>query len=216
MSRSQPEGYLAVPNSGQGPGVLVLHAWWGLNNTIKSVCDRLAQAGFTPYAPDLYHGRIAQTIEEAKSLSGAAEIEPIKADITAAVNFLSQQAATTDGKLGVIGFSFGAYFALELAVDMPERIQAVTLFYGTGDAGCAGSQAAYLGHFAAQDDYEPAEFVDQLEASLRAAGRPVTFHRYPDVGHWFFEQDRPDAYNQAAAELAWDRTVAFLKDTLPR
>ena len=214
MPHSQPEGYLAVPNSGQGTAVLVLHAWWGLNDTIKSVCDRLAQEGFTAYAPDLYHGRIAQTIEEAERLSGAAEAEPIKADIAAAVDFLSQQAATADDKLGVIGFSFGAYFALELAVDMPERIRAVTLFYGTGEADCAGSQAAYLGHFAAQDDYEPAEFVDQLEASLKVAGRPVTFHRYQDVGHWFFEPDRPDAYNQAAAQLAWERTVVFLKDTL--
>jgi carboxymethylenebutenolidase len=211
MRRSQPKGYLAIPHSGQGPAVLVLHAWWGLNDTIKEVCDRLAQEGFTAYAPDLYHGRMAQTIEEAESLSGEAEAEPIKADIAAAVDFLRRQAETADGKLGVIGFSFGAYFALELAADMPERIRAVTLFYGTGEADCAKSQTAYLGHFAAQDDYEPAEFVDQLEASLRAAGRPVTFHRYPDVGHWFFEPDRPDAYNQAAAELAWERTVVFLK-----
>ncbi|MCL4869061.1 MAG: dienelactone hydrolase family protein [Anaerolineae bacterium] len=211
MLHTQPEGYFAAPPTGHGPGVLVLHAWWGLNDTIKNVCDRLAQAGFTAYAPDLYHGRIAQTIAEAETLSGAAEVEPIKADIAAAVAFLSQQATPAGGQLSVIGFSFGAYFALELAADMPERIRAVTLFYGTGEAAAARSQAAYLGHFAAQDDYEPAEFVDQLEASLQAAGRPVTFHRYPDVDHWFFEPDRTDAYNQAAAELAWERTVAFLK-----
>lgn len=211
MSHFQPNGYLAVPNAGQGAGVLILHAWWGLNDTIKRFCDRLAQEGFVAYAPDLYHGRIAQTIEEAESLSGAAEVEPIKTDIAAAVVFLSQQAATADDKLSVIGFSFGAYFALELAADMPERIRAVTLFYGTGEADVARSQAAYLGHFAEQDDYEPTEFVNQLEASLKAAGRPVTFHRYPDVDHWFFEPDRPDAYNQAAAELAWERTITFLK-----
>jgi carboxymethylenebutenolidase len=213
MARSQPEGYLAVPDDGQGTAVLVLHAWWGLNETIKGVCDRLAQEGFVAYAPDLYHGRIAQTIAAAESLSGQAEIEPIKADIAAAVAFLSQQATPAGGKLSVIGFSFGAYFALALAVDRPERIHTVTLFYGTGEAAAAGSQAAYLGHFAAEDEYEPAEFVDQLEASLKAAGRPATFYRYPGVGHWFFEPDRPDAYNQAAAELAWERTVAFLKET---
>jgi carboxymethylenebutenolidase len=211
MLNTQPEGYFAAPPTGQGPGILVLHAWWGLNDAIKGVCDRLAQEGFTAYAPDLYHGRIARTIEEAESLSGEAEIEPIKADIAAAVAFLSKQAAPVGGKLGVIGFSFGAYFALELAVDMPERIRAVTLFYGTGEDDHTGSEAAYLGHFATDDEYEPAEVVDGLESSLKAAGRPVTIYRYEGVGHWFFEPDRPDAYNQAAAELAWERTIAFFK-----
>jgi carboxymethylenebutenolidase len=69
MQSSQPEGYLAVSASGEGPGVLVLHAWWGLNDTMKEVCDRLARQGFIAYAPDLYHGKLASTIEEAEVLS---------------------------------------------------------------------------------------------------------------------------------------------------
>lgn len=213
MLHTQPEGYLAIPDTGQGPGVLVLHAWWGLNETIKGVCDRLAQEGFVAFAPDLYHGQVAATIAEAERLSGQAEAGPIKADITAAIDLLCQHTAPVDCKLGVVGFSFGAYFALELAVDEPDRIRAVVLFYGTGEDDHTGSQAAYLGHFAADDDYEPTEVVAGLEASLKAAGRPVTVYRYEGVGHWFFEPDRTDAYHQAAAELAWERTIAFLKET---
>ena len=72
-------------------------------------------------------------------------------------------------------------------------------------------QAAYLGHFAEKDEFEPQSNVDLLEAALRRAGRPMTFHHYADAGHWFFEPDRSEAYNPAAASLAWDRTLAFLK-----
>jgi carboxymethylenebutenolidase len=87
----------------------------------------------------------------------------------------------------------------------------VVLFYGTGGGDFSSSKAAYLGHFAENDEYEPQANVDELEASLKSAGRPVTFHRYSGAGHWFFEPDRPQAYHPAAASLAWDRTLAFLR-----
>jgi carboxymethylenebutenolidase len=95
----------------------------------------------------------------------------------------------------------------------PPPIRSVVLFYGTGPADFSSSQAAYLGHFAENDPYEPQANVDWLEESLKSAGRPVTFYRYPGAGHWFFEPDRNDAYDPAAASLAWDRTLAFLKDS---
>jgi carboxymethylenebutenolidase len=89
------------------------------------------------------------------------------------------------------------------------------LFYGTGDGDYSTSHASYLGHFAADDPFEPPANVDALEAALKAAGRPVTFYRYPGVGHWFFEPDRADAYDEAAAALAWQRTLSFLKPATP-
>jgi carboxymethylenebutenolidase len=116
--------------------------------------------------------------------------------------------------LGVVGFSLGAYFALGLARERPQQIGAVVLFYGTRPGDDTSARAAYLGHFAETDEFEPAASVEQLEQQLRQAHRPVTFYTYPATGHWFFEQDRPDAYNPAAAELAWQRTVAFLRSTL--
>jgi carboxymethylenebutenolidase len=114
----------------------------------------------------------------------------------------------------VVAFSLGGYYALHLTDSDPELVDAVVLFYGT-DGAVGGdyknTKAAYLGHFAENDPYETQSNVDTLEATLKRAGRPVTFYRYEGVGHWFFEPDRPDAYNEAAARLAWERTLDFLK-----
>jgi len=214
MLNSQFQGYLAIPEGGQGPGVLVLHPWWGLNDTMKRVCDRLAGEGFIACAPDLYHEQLAVTIEEAELLSSKLDPEQAKAGIAEAVKLLWERARPEGQGLGVLGFSLGAFYALGLSENEPERIRAVALFYGTGSRDSRRSKAAYLGHFAENDDFEPATEVDGLETALRAAGHPVTFYRYEGVGHWFFEPDRPDAYNQPAAQLAWERTVSFLRNTL--
>lgn len=213
MTFSQPNGYLALPPTGQGPGVLVLHAWWGLNDTIKAFCTRLAEAGFVAFAPDLYHGQVADTIANAEALANALDANHLqaRAEIAEAVTFLNKRVKQPDRGLAVIGFSLGAFYALDLAATHPKHIHSVVLFYGTGPADFSSSKAAYLGHFAENDPYEPQANVDWLEESLKNTGRPVTFYRYPGVGHWFFEPDRSDAYDPAAASLAWDRTLAFLK-----
>lgn len=213
MPHAQPEGFLAVPSGGKGPGVLVLHAWWGLNDTMKAVCTRLAESGFVAFAPDLYHGKVADTIPGAEALGQALDADHLraKAEIAEATRFLHERAGQADRGLAVIGFSLGAYYALDLAAADPEHIRSVVLFYGTGGGDFSSSRAAYLGHFAKNDEFEPQSNVDELEELLRREGRPVTFYRYPGTGHWFFEPDRPQAYNEAAASLAWDRTLAFLK-----
>ena len=217
MALTQPDGYLALPPAGTGSGVLVLHAWWGLNDTIKAFCDRLAQAGFVAFAPDLYHGQVADTIAGAEVLGKALDAKYLqaKAEIAAATQFLHDKVGQTDSGLAVIGFSLGAYYALDLSNADPDHIRSVVVFYGTGAEDFSNSQAAYLGHFAGNDPFEPPANVDALEESLKHAGRLVTFHRYPGTGHWFFEPDRVDAYNPAAASLAWDRTLAFLKRSAP-
>jgi len=213
MIHSQPEGFLAIPRVGKGPGVLVLHAWWGLNDTIKAFCTRLSDSGFMAFAPDLYHGKIADTIANAEKLSTALDADQTKvsADIAEAKKFLFEHPGQTSSDLAVIGFSLGAYFALDLAATSPEKIRSVVVFYGTGPADYSRSKAAFLGHFAEKDEYESQSNVDILEAALRKAGRPVTLFQYAGTGHWFFEPDRVQAYNQEAANLAWDRTLAFLK-----
>ena len=211
MTTTQPDGYLALPDNGSGRPVLVLHAWWGLNDTIKALCDRLAEAGFVAFAPDLYHGRLADTIEGAKALSGALDEGRAWSDIAEAVAFLDQRSGRPGNDLAVLGFSMGAYFALALSNKDPEHVRSVVVFYGTGPDEFGRSQAAYLGHFAGNDPYEPLESVKSTEEALRRAGRPVTIHTYPGTGHWFFEPDRADAYDPAAAELAWERTLAFLR-----
>jgi carboxymethylenebutenolidase len=213
MTQSQPEGFFAAPPTGKGPGVLVLHAWWGLNDTRKAVCTQLAESGFVAFAPDLYHGKVADNIADAETLGKALDANHLqaKAEIADATKFLNERVEQTHRGLAVIGFSLGAYYALDLSNADPEHIRSVVIFYGTGADDFSNSRADYLGHFAENDEFEPQSNVDSLEESLKLAGRPVTFHVYSGTGHWFFEPDRPQAYNPAAASLAWDRTLAFLK-----
>lgn len=213
MQQIPSDGYLALPPAGAGRLVLVLHAWWGLNDALKAFCNRLAEAGFVAFAPDLYHGQVADTIPGAEILRDALfeNFDQARVEVKEAAVFLNDHFGHT-GSLAVIGFSLGAFFALELSVAAPELIRSVVVFYGTrpGDDYPA-AHAAYLGHFAESDDFEPQSEVNRLEQALRDAGRPVAFYQYPGVGHWFFEPDRLPAYNPAAANLAWERTLAFLQ-----
>jgi carboxymethylenebutenolidase len=211
MPQPHPKGFLVVPSAGKGSPVLVLHAWWGLNESMKAFCARLAESGFVAFAPDLYHGQLAETIAGAEALSKALDADQARSDIADASRVLSERARGADDGLAVIGFSLGAFFALELSVADPEHVRSVVVFYGTRPGDYSGSRAAYLGHFAETDEFEPKADVDRLEAALRTAGRPVSFYRYPGTGHWFFEPDRAHAFDQAAASLAWDRTLAFLR-----
>jgi carboxymethylenebutenolidase len=213
MTYSQPQGFLAVPSTGKGSGVLVLHAWWGLNDTIKALCTRLAEAGFTAFAPDLYHGKVAKTIPDAEALSKAldANFSQARAEVAEATQFLSERVGSTDRGLAAIGFSLGASYALDISNTAPESISSVVVFYGSWVEDLSHSRAAYLGHFAENDPFEPQAGVDKLEAYIRRIERPVTFYRYPGTAHWFFEPDRPE-YNKAAADLAWERTLTFLQE----
>ena len=114
----------------------------------------------------------------------------------------------------MIGFSLGAYWALLLSQARPDDVAAVVTVYGTDDGDYGTARAAYLGHFAEHDEYEPLEAVRALEEKIRAAGREVTFHVYPGAGHWFVEPGQPRRRRPAAAELVWERTLAFLRAKL--
>lgn len=208
-------GYLAVPMNGGGPGVLVLHAWWGLNPFFKNFCDRLAEAGFVAFAPDLFGGKTATTIDEAQALVDARDDAAMAAIADGGLAFLRAHAATRSAAVGALGFSLGAGWAVALAAEQPDAIAAVTLFYGCADGDFASARAAFLGHFAETDSWEPLEYVRQMEAALRAAGRDTTIHIYPNVQHWFLETDRPE-YDEDAATLAWQRTLEFLRSRLSK
>ncbi len=213
MTTSQGH-YLALPTSGKGAGVLVLHAWWGLNDFFRGVTDRLSQEGFVALAPDLFSGRVARTVEEAEQLtSGLDEEKDIPPMVLGAFEELRNHPAVTGKWLAAVGFSFGAFWARWLAQERPDSIRAVIIFYGNG-WNVQPSNAAYLGHFAEADPYLPDDDKKELENSLRSMGRPTTFYTYRGTGHWFMETDRPEAYNAQAAQLAWQRTVAFLHEHL--
>lgn len=216
MSFAQPDGYLAMPtrnNGSKGNPVLVLHAWWGLNDTIKKLCDRLAENGYVAFAPDLYHGKVTDQIDQAEALANELQPKetPTRAELAEAVAYLRQQAGSGAEGVAVVGFSLGANYALDLSVNAADDIRTVVVFYGTCAADFSKAKAEYQGHFAEHDPFEPPESVKWLEGVLKEAGRTVTFYQYEGTGHWFFEPDRTQAYNQAAANLAWERMLAFLK-----
>jgi carboxymethylenebutenolidase len=208
-------GFLTIPASGNGPGVIVLHAWWGLNDFFKTLCLRLANAGFVALAPDLYHGAVATTIAEAKQLRSKVDRDRVNKEMSAAVAYCGQHPAVQGKSLGVVGFSLGAHWALWLADHHPKSLGAVVLYYGTSVGRFTRTNAAFLGHFAEHDTWGASgQSVQALEMRLRSAGRDTSFHIYPGTQHWFAEEDRLDAYNREAAQLAWERSIEFLKSHL--
>lgn len=211
MSPTQPEGYFPTSKNNHGRKILVLHAWLGLNDTIKSFCDQLVEEGFTVYAPDLYHGKLTDEIETAEIYSNGLSLDQARVDMDEALNLLQDQTPPSNGGIAVIGFSLGAFLALDLSTIHPDIISKVVVYYGTGPDDYTNAKASYLGHFAEFDVFEPQANVHELETALRKSNRPYTFYQYPDTGHWFCEPDRTDVYNAKAATLAWERTLEFLR-----
>ena len=195
-------GYLALPERGSSLGVLVLHAWWGLNATFQGFCDRLAAAGFVALAPDLYGaGQLADTVADAEALVKTFDFEAASARAGAQ-------------RVGVLGCSLGASLALNLSAERPDAIAAVVAYYDAYGRDYSAASAAYLVHLAEVDEYAPATEIAAMRSAFEKADRDATIYVYPGTGHWFAEPERVDAYDAAAAELAWQRSVAFLREQL--
>ena len=205
----KPLNAYLVSDSKGGPGVLVLPSWWGLKPFFKQVCDRLAEHGYTALAPDYYHGRIGHTIDEAKALQQEAEGEPdaMAATIKAAKDHLAS--LRTGESMGILGFSIGTDWAILSAASAP-NIAAIILFYGYYSVDFSHMKSKVLGHYAETDEWQPLAGAKEMEEGMKAAGVDVNLHVYPGTAHWFMEADRPE-YDPAAASLAWERTLEFLK-----
>ena len=211
------QGYLAVPDGGTDGtvGVLVLQEWWGLVDQITRTCDRFAAAGFTALAPDLYQGTAVPVTEPDKAAKHMMALEMGRAatQLSGAVDEL--RARTGRATVGVVGFCMGGGLALVLACQRPDAVAAVVPAYGVipwPDArpDYSTMTAAVLGHVAELDGSFTPEAAAALEAELTGLGRDATFLVYTGVDHAFFNDDRPEVYDAAAAELLWERTVAFL------
>jgi len=193
-------------------GVLVLHAWWGLNEDVIAYADRLADAAYVVVAPDMFDGEVATTIEGAEKLARGADQAAIDEIVLASLDRLAATIGP-DGKAAALAFSFGAHWSM-WSPTRRDQVVASILYYGTTDGPLLeAATVPVLGHFAEDDPYETAEWVSEFEGILRSAGREVVIHRYPGTGHWFAEPSR-DAYRPEAAELAFERTVAFLRSHL--
>ena len=210
-------GFLSLPSGGQGPGVVVLHPWWGLTEPFRRFCDRLAQHGFTALAPDLYRGETTDTPEIAQALGSALDKDEARwrGDIIGAVHELHRHdPAGERGRIALVGFSLGGGYALDMSTMLADQIAAVVLFYAAwSEPEFARATAAYLCHYAEHDPFEDPGEAEKMERRMRDGGRSVLSHRYPGTQHWFFEMNRPE-YHPEASALAWDRTVAFLHQHL--
>jgi carboxymethylenebutenolidase len=209
-------GYLALPPSGRGAGVLVIQEWWGLVDHIRDVCDRFAREGFVALAPDLYRGESTGDPDRAGRLMTTLEIPRAARDLDAGVEALLSQPGVEGARVGAVGFCMGGQLALNAAT-RNRRIGAVVDFYGVHPdvrPDLSGLEAPVLGIFAEQDAFVPPDAARRLEAELRAAGKRARCEIYPGVGHAFFNDARPDAFDAAAAARAWSETLSFLRAEL--
>ena len=214
-------GYLAVPASGSGPGLLVVQEWWGLVPQIKRTADRLAEAGFVALAPDLYRGDYAEHTEMDKANDLMQSLPPDRAarDMAGAIDFLLNHDAVQGDKVGVIGFCMGGMLTLLISALQGAKVKVAVPFYGAplGDMApdWSGLTASVQGHFAENDDFFPPGPVKDLEKQLKGMGKDVEFIVYPGTGHAFAnEKDALGTYDADAAKTALDRAVSFLKSKL--
>ncbi len=207
-------GYLATPATGKGPGVLVIQEWWGLVGHIKSVCDRFAAEGFSALAPDMYHGQTASEPDGAGKLFMALNIGQAEKDLRGAARYLAQHSSTA--KLGAVGFCMGGQLAL-FAATLNPSIGACVNFYGIHPnvkPDYARLAGPVLGLYAEKDGFVTPQVARDVDAAIRKAGKQSEIHVYPGVDHAFFNDERADVYDRAAADDAWRRTLAFFRQHL--
>ena len=208
-------GYFAAPADmfEPLPAVIMIHEWWGLNNNVRAMADRLAGEGYIVFAVDLYAGEAADTPEQARALmlNVVEDPEPAKDNLRAAFDFLKETAGAP--RIGTLGWCFGGGWSLNSAQLFGDDLDASVIYYGqvtSDDEKLQPITAPILGLFAAEDAGIKVESVEAFEASLERLRKNYDVHVYPGVGH-AFANPTGNNYNADAAEDAWAKTLAFLK-----
>lgn len=206
-------GYLAIPASGSGPGVIVIQEWWGLVDHIKDVCSRFAEEGFVALAPDLYHGKTTKSPDEAGKMMMALRIDEAEKDLSGALDFVLNHEATTSKQVGTVGFCMGGALSL-YAATKNSNVGACVIYYGIHPnvkPDLNNLHSPVLGLYAEKDGFVTPAVVHELEQKLKALGKSTDFHIYPNTDHAFFNDTRKEVYDAEAAADAWRRTLEFLK-----
>lgn len=220
---STASGYLALPEGGSGPGLLVIQEWWGLSQSLKDVADRLAEAGFVALAPDLYHGELAdpehQEMDKAAELMNALPPDRAGRDMSGAVDYLAGHEAVTGSGVGVVGFCMGGMLAMIIAANRGDKVKAAVPFYGfpSGDAepDWSGLTAVVRGHMAENDDFFGPDGAHALEAKLQGLGKDVQLTVHPGTGHAFMgPHNALGTLDQELADRIWPEVIAFLHEQL--
>ncbi len=210
------QGYLATPEGGAGPGLVVIQEWWGLVPHIKDVCERFAAAGFMALAPDLYHGEATTEPDEAGKLMMGLRLEQAIKDMSGTVDALLER--SSGDRVGVVGFCMGGGLALILATRRPQAVAACASFYGVipwegAEPDWSTLPAGVQLHVGDQDSMAKA-YVDQLRQKLGSLGKEYEAFVYPGCDHAFFNDERPEVYDAEAAGLAWNRMIRLFNDRL--
>src|SRR3954470_10251 len=211
-------GYLALPESGVGPGVVVIQEWWGLTSHIADVTNRLAAEGFVALAPDLYGGSTTHDSEEAGRLMGELPVQDAARDLAGGVDFLLGPDAVTSSTVGAGGFCMGGGFVVVLAAQQGDKIGAAVPFYGVlkeDFPDLSGITAPLLGHFGEDDSFVPPDAVRELAARIeRESGVKPDFRFYP-AGHAFYnDENLLGTYDEEQGAKAWTATLDFLRQHL--
>ena len=214
---STAQGYLALPASGSGPGLVVVQEWWGLVPHITELCDRFAAEGFVALAPDLYHGTTTTEPDEAGKLLMALDMERAAKDLGGAVDEVARRGSGRG--VGIVGFCMGGGLALLTATQRGDAVKATVPFYGlippqgpTPDWSKLGGPVQ--GHYAEEDDMAGPAAVEKLRAEIGTAGGEVELFLYPGTQHAFFNDTRPEVHDPEASATAWGRTLAFFRASL--
>jgi carboxymethylenebutenolidase len=209
-------GYLARPAGEPRAGLVVIHEWWGLNDNIREMSNRLAAAGYLALAVDLYGGEVAGEPGEARALMQALMSDETRAGAQLAAAFRWLRTEGGVERVGAIGWCMGGALALQLAMSLPEDLDAVVIYYGrlvTDPAKLAPLRMPILGIFGGQDRGIPIESVLEFEANLQTLGKTAEIVIYEDADH-AFANPSGTRYEPEAAADAWRRTLEFLGEHL--
>ncbi len=205
----------AKPKAGAGkPALIMVHEWWGLNENIKAVAKRYAGEGYTVLAVDLF-GSVATTPDAAMKLyQGAMANVPVgDKNIFDAIDYLKKQGATS---IGAVGYCFGGHWSLRTGLVGGKDVKAVVIYYGapiTDQTQLARLSAPVLGFYGGKDTGIPVDSVRAMESKIKAAGKAIGVNVYADANH-AFANPTGQAYNKAAAEDAWTKSLSFFKTNL--
>lgn len=211
VSVVQDLAYFVQGDSGKGPGVLLLHSLWGLTSSVKGLCDGLADEGFTVLAPDINFGELPETEQEGIEHLGDASPDRLASLVLSSAKLVAEQ--SINGYVGIVGFGMGGSLALWASVRLPDFVRAAVSFYGTQQIDFAGSQAAYLVHFAEEDPYISHDEAAFMEATMRLESLDVEVIDYPGTKHGFCEPDG-ESFDPEAFDRAWTTTLTFLAERL--
>lgn len=211
-ANGQTTAYAALPNETRGKAVIVIQEWWGLNDHIKDIANRYAAEGFTAIAPDLYRGKIAANPDEAGRLMKELAIEDGLDTIKSAIG---EAAGSYDiSHFGITGFCMGGTYALRAACEL-EGLSAAAPFYGDipEEDVLRKLRTPTVFISGTRDGWINPEKVAQLEDAAERYELPVHSVKY-EADHAFFNNTRPEVYNETAAKDAWALVVGFFNDKL--